>query len=675
MQFSNPDVLWGLFALLIPIIIHLFNFRRYRKIYFTNVKELQDISIKTQKNARLKKIIVLALRMLTITALVIAFAGPYRSDSQQQISSGTSYVSIYIDNSFSMEATEGGMPLLDIAKKRADDIIKSYSVSDHFQLITNDFDAKQQRFLNRDECAEEIEKISYSPIVRTIEEIQTRQHNLLSEVEGDKNCYLISDFQQSTHQLDQLQEVADISTVLMPLEAETRYNISIDSCWFSTPIHQVNELNRLFIKIKSTAEESLKKIPIRLIINNKQVGLANFDLEPKSETVIEIPFTIHEQGVCKAVLEITDFPITFDDTFYFTFSISEEIGVIELTEKMNTPYLSTLFGKDSAFRFSKSGLQRFDFSQLETHSMVVLSSVKSISSGLFESLQTFVAEGGSLVIFYPIESKDQTLKEMLSGFQLPAPMFLDTIATQFSKIALQDMLFSDVFERVPENMEMPTVLKHWDFAIDTHSDPLITFENGAPALLRVAYENGWVYVFPFPLDENNNNFPKQPLFVPTMLRMALLSVPYDDLYKIIGQDPFVAFRNVNMVGDAVPHISNGKDFSFIPGVQNQQRETRFFLYDNIKESGFFSIITGIDSLSFALNYNRKESIPNCFTIDDLNDVITEHHFQNIKVLHNGNLPVSEAITLLHQGDLLWRWFILAVLLFLLGEVLILRFWK
>ncbi|MBE0638176.1 MAG: BatA domain-containing protein, partial [Bacteroidales bacterium] len=43
MEFVNPLFLYGLAAIAIPIIIHLFNFRKFRKVYFTNVKFLEEL--------------------------------------------------------------------------------------------------------------------------------------------------------------------------------------------------------------------------------------------------------------------------------------------------------------------------------------------------------------------------------------------------------------------------------------------------------------------------------------------------------------------------------------------------------------------------------------------------------------------------------------------------------
>ena len=47
MQFLYPGFLFALAAIAIPIIIHLFNFRKFKKVYFTNVAFLKEIKHET----------------------------------------------------------------------------------------------------------------------------------------------------------------------------------------------------------------------------------------------------------------------------------------------------------------------------------------------------------------------------------------------------------------------------------------------------------------------------------------------------------------------------------------------------------------------------------------------------------------------------------------------------
>ena len=112
MIFANPIFLWGLLALLIPIAVHFFNFRRYRKVYFSNVERLMEVKSEKRRVKELRRWLVLLMRCLAIAALVLAFAQPTLPGSEQ-LQSGTTAVSVYVDNSFSMEnsGSNGSQPL------------------------------------------------------------------------------------------------------------------------------------------------------------------------------------------------------------------------------------------------------------------------------------------------------------------------------------------------------------------------------------------------------------------------------------------------------------------------------------------------------------------------------------------------------------------------------------
>ena len=102
MQFKHPEILYFLFLLLIPIIIHLFQLRRFEKVPFTNVQFLKNVIIQTRKSSQLKKWLTLITRLLLFTAIIFAFAQPYFSESEG-LNIKTETV-VYLDNSFSMQA-------------------------------------------------------------------------------------------------------------------------------------------------------------------------------------------------------------------------------------------------------------------------------------------------------------------------------------------------------------------------------------------------------------------------------------------------------------------------------------------------------------------------------------------------------------------------------------------
>ena len=678
MQFANPYILWGLLLLAIPIIIHLFNFRRYRKVYFTNVRQLQEITIKTRRNARLKNLLILLLRLLATAALVIVFAAPYKMDKNKQTAapSGRKIVSVFIDNSFSMELSDGDVSLLEIAKARALDIADAYATSDRFQLITNDFSGKTQQLLNKESFIDEVHNITFSPFFRSTPDIIARQKRLLDTEQGAKECYFVSDFQKNTMIPEQMDIDSSYRVILMPLLVDKQSNISIDSCWFETPTHRTGEPNKLFVKIRGRGNEALQKLPIRLIVNGKQAGLGNFDLASDGETVSEILFTVYEQGTHHACVEISDYPVTFDDKMFFTFSVSAKIGVAELSNSLQQNYLQVLFGSDEAFQYEKTDIKRIDYSTFSQYSLIILSGSDGISSGLTSSLEQFAAEGGSVAIFPSTNAKDNSFNELFRKFDIPLDgLQSDTSFLRFGTLNLNSAFFADVFERMPKNMDMPSVSQHFHLLPPIGAETLIAFENHDPALVQIPYQRGKIFLFTFPLNEKYTSFPHQALFVPVMLRMAFTSVQDNPLYYTIGEDEMIAVRNFTLVNDVAPNVISENGTAFIPGVRESQGQHIFYMHDNILNAGFYTIASVSDSLHIACNYNRKESELDYFTKSEIEQQIHNKGFKNIAVWKESGIPVAKAISELYQGIPLWRWFILVVLLALLLEGIIIRFWK
>ncbi|MEZ4902694.1 MAG: BatA domain-containing protein [Spirosomataceae bacterium] len=142
MQFLFPTFLWSLLAVGIPIAIHLFNFRRTRRIYFSNVSLLKNVEMETSSFRRLKQYLILATRVLAIAALVFAFAQPYLPSQNKTGTNAQSVTSVYIDNSFSMQNEDNNQRYLDMATAKLDQLLTLFRNATRLQLTTNDFDAQ-----------------------------------------------------------------------------------------------------------------------------------------------------------------------------------------------------------------------------------------------------------------------------------------------------------------------------------------------------------------------------------------------------------------------------------------------------------------------------------------------------------------------------------------------------
>ena len=136
MSFANPVMLWGFLALAIPIIIHLFNFRRTRRLVFSSTKFIKEVKVATNKRRTIKEWLVLLSRLFFISFVVLAFSEPYRKGESAEAGGE---VLLFLDNSMSMEGEyANGIRKIDQAAILAQDIVNSYPDTYRFRVFTNE---------------------------------------------------------------------------------------------------------------------------------------------------------------------------------------------------------------------------------------------------------------------------------------------------------------------------------------------------------------------------------------------------------------------------------------------------------------------------------------------------------------------------------------------------------
>ena len=680
MSFVHPYFLWGLLAVSIPIIIHLFNFRRYKKVYFTNVQNLKDLKKETKKKSQLKHLIVLLLRILTIVSLVLAFAQPYipvpgsLSDLNKRKA-----VSIYVDNSFSMEALTEDLSLLDKAKNRAIEVAEVYKSSDLFHLLTNDFEGKHQRFLTQDEFKNAVEEIQVTPVVRQLSEVNARQKEMLEQNKKDNRLiYDLSDFQKVTTDVAQITTDSSMMIYLIPLEAELTNNLYIDSCWFESPVQQLNRDVVLKVRIVNNSGTDYEKIPAKLFINGSQKGVTSFDVTAGSDIEIEIPYTNYFPGIQMGDLSLVDYPVVFDDHFYFSYSILPYIPVLSINENGANSYLKAVFGKDSTFLFQNENIRNLDYSTFIRYNLIILNNISSYSGGLAQEIKKFLDNGGSVALFPGQELNVDDFRSFArilnSGYYDP----LDTLDVKTSVINVENNLFRDVFENIPRNIDLPSVLSYYPVNIPARTDHevLLKMQNGRVFLYVQSVGKGQRYMFTAPLDPEFTNLPRHAIFVPAVYNMAIQSESTGRLSYTIGDDPVIEMRMIQLTGDMVFKLKGFKDdFEIIPEHRNRGFKTMIFPHDEVREAGNYRLTSGEkDVMGISFNYNRQESNLDCFTSEELKNTIEDNGLNNIEVIIESKKSFSQVIEDLSIGKRFWKWFVVIALLCLAAEVLILRFW-
>jgi hypothetical protein len=686
MNFTYPAFLFATVAIAIPIIIHLFNFRKFKTIYFSNVRFLKEVKQETQSRSRLRQLLILAARILAILFLVFAFAQPYIPVKNKKVIAGQKAVSIFIDNSFSMEAINKNGTLLDEAKKRALEIVASYKPNDRFQLLTNDFEGKHQRLVNKEEFGALLDEIKISPATRNLSDIVSRQEDVL-QTSGSKLklAYVISDFQKSIVKMDQLKNDTAIDLNFIPLTAAVKNNVYIDTCWFETPVRQLNQIEKLHVKIRNSSDKAVDNNSIKLFINRVQRTLASFSMDAGSATDIILTFPNKESGFQQCSVVLNDYPVTFDDNFYFSFEVAKNISVLSINpsgaddQKSQSPYLNKLFGTDSLFILKNTAENKLEYSTLSTYNLIVLNELKTISSGLTQELKRFMNNGGNVLVFPAMDADLEAYKTFFTTLNANYFEGSDTANTKVEKINLDHPVYKDVFDKKTfqsTNLDLPKVFSHYTFSKATRNteEYLLKLQNGDAFLTQYTINKGHLYVSAVPLNPDFSNFTKHALFVPTLYMIGINSQLQQPLFYTIGKDENMETTQL-ITGENVYHLRDETThFDVIPEHKMMDTKAQISIHGQITEAGNYNLYAGAEKIMpLSFNFNRLESDLTCYNADELQALLDNNHQDaNIHIISGGEKSLTAVIDL-DEGKKLWKLCIILALLFLAIETLLLRF--
>lgn len=674
MSFLYPSFLWAIAGLSIPIIIHLFYFRRFKKVYFSNTKFLQEIKEETSSRSRLKNLLVLLMRCLALAALVFAFAQPFlKKDDKVRV--GEKAISIFVDNSFSMNGERQNIPLIDIAKERARDIVNAYTESDKFQILTQDFDGKFQRTLTKDDALTTIDQITPSPAVHQLTQVINRQKQVLK---GENQIsYLISDFQKSITNLVGLQDTT-MEVNLIPIQGINSRNVSIDSVWFVSPVPMINQNNALVVRLHNYGDDDVESVKLSILKDGQERPIGLMDVAAGSSATDTINLSIATTGTHQAEIKILDYPIQFDDSYFISFEVAEKINILSIDEGGANRYLDALFKGISYFQINHQNLSQIQYQEFDNNQLIILHDLRSISSGLASELLQYIKAGGKVLVFPGANADINSYNQFLSMSGANTLVSALNDSKEVGNINTGEFVFSDVFENNNRNLKLPTV--NLSYLISTvssiqPSESIMSFRDGNAFINKYRVEEGILYLCASPLDETKNDLVRQAeIFVPMTYRMAISRTNPEIISYKIGGDKFVEMENKAGAGGDITYKITGKK-EFIPGQRNLGKKMILDVSNQIVEGGLYDAVLNDQKVkTLAFNFDRAESDLSFYSNSELADQIKTNPAMTV-ISQEQQAGINVAISEKDQGIVLWRWFLWAAIAFLLFEALLIRFLK
>ena len=675
MQFVYPTFLWALAALAIPIIIHLFYFRRFKRVYFTNVRYLREVKEETSMRSRLRNLLVLAMRLLALAFLVFAFAQPFIPQNTE-VKAGRKSVSVFVDNSFSMSALNNEVPLIEKAKQRAREVVSAFGLEDRFQILTNNFEGRHQRLVGQEEALALIDEIEAGPAVRQLSRVTARQKQALATGTAENQAlYLISDFQQNITDLESWEDTT-LDLTLVPLQAVRERNVGIDSAWFEAPVPLLNQNNRLLVRIRNYSNEDLDNVRLTVGYNGQEKPEGILAIPAKSSVIDSVNINVNQGGWQEVTLGITDFPVQFDDDYLLAFQVAEKIKVLLISDGEPNRFLAAALQGLPVFEPVFQSSQGLDYSQLSSYQMIIMQSVQSVSSGLASELQQYSRNGGNLLVFPDRNAALNSYRSFLGGFQANELEPFTEEERIVGSINTEEFIFNNVFENQGANLRLPTT--QGNFPLTRYNgrqeEVLLSYRDGSTYLAKYRADQGHLYLCSAPLDESWNNLVQNAeIFVPMLYKMAISAGKQRPIAYTIGEDEvIIADHQVNS-GELV-YKMQGDGGEFIPEQRIVGAKVFLGVDNQVDQAGFYELFLSEEEMldHFAFNYSRRESELNYYPVEEL-----EARFgERVAIIDTDNdAAITTQIAEQSQGIVLWRWCIILGLLFLGIEGLLLRFWK
>ena len=641
MQFKHPELLYALLLLVIPILIHLFQLRRFQKVEFTNVKFLKSVKLQTRKSSQLKKWLTLLTRMLLLACAIIAFAQPFIPNTEDFNQAQETV--IYLDNSFSMQANGSNGTLLNEAIQ---DVINTLPEDETISLFTNN-----ETFRNTTVKAlkNDLIQLTHSPSQLNYEAAYLKGKQLFSNNgAAAKNLVMVSDFQQNGNPLT-FEADSTLQLKLVQPKSNLVSNISIDSIYVSNSTAETLDINILI----SNQSDPIENVSISLFNDNVLLAKSALDIESEAETT----FTVPNNKVINGKLVIDDTGLQYDNTFYFNINTKPKIKVLAINENADDSFLKRIY-TDDEFDFKSFKFTALNFNLIPDQNLIVLNEIEVISNALKTALKAFKKDGGTVLIIPSNKIDLNSYNQLFIDLYISSYSTTNNTEKRITNINYDHPLLKNSFYSKVTNFQYPKVGMSYRFS--SNSNSVLSYEDSSPFLVG----NNKVFAFSSALNKNNSNFKNSQLIIPVLYNMGLQSLKLSKLYYTTGEPNSIAIQT-SIGQDDILTLSS-ETTSVIP-LQKTYSKTVVLETDDFPNTVGILNAKNKDNVlqNLSFNYSRAESKLN---------------YYDLGVLENASVDSSLATTIntIKSNttiNALWKWFVIFALVFLIIEMLLLKYLK
>jgi hypothetical protein len=702
-NFLNPIFIFAAgAAILFPLLIHLFNRQKVKKVYFSSLLFLRSLEKTRMRRVKIKEYLLLIIRSLIILLVVLAFARPaIRGGFASKVGAHakTSTV-ILLDNSYSMRYETKDGSLFDLAKKKAQKIISQLKEGDEASLVlfasepfltmdrpTYDF---KNLLAKLDESLPSYQTSDIGQALKKAFEILKDSKNLNQEI------YLISDMDKSGWSYGSWGYFTDGSLpssekrkaklYLLDISPEKKENLSIEKIEFGNQLIEKGKPFQIKAQVANFTSQPVQSLLVGLYLDGRRVSQTDIDIERGGKATVEFVQTVEDAGFHTGFFEITDDDLMIDNRRFFAFKIPERIEVLLVGERQRDTYnlklaLNPQPESGSGMVVGEADRNSLALVDLNKYKVIIFSNLSRLSDVELTNLERFVKGGGGVLFILGSNIDPEFYTQQIAKRFFDLPLELPLTPTKnvggffsLEKIdwdhpifqVYQNVVGSDQGAGLPpkEGDKLPQIKFSSIFELPQSKNVKVIsrFNLGKPALIEKNLGSGKVLLFATSLEEEESDLVIHPFFVPFVNR----TVEYlaSDLSRL-SEDFLVGSKMEREIDpawiDSLRSLPGGMELKLVDPQNLEtsllpiiQKDKLMLKIQNTDKPGIYAIKTkeGVAD-RFAVNIDPKDSDPQKIEKSEI-----EKKLEGVSLFYlNPNDDIEKAILQSRYGKELWKPFL------------------
>lgn len=662
MNWLAPLFLFGAAAIALPIWLHRLQTETPKRQRFSSIMLLLQAERRVHVEKRLRYWLLLALRILFLALLALAFAKPLWEQPPAALNAVQSKLHVLLlDSSMSMQQGERWQR----ARAAAAEVIDAAGAGDRLQLVAagNQLHVMAGPVSATTEGKNQIRKalaslepgstqLQYGAMMNGLE-------SLLAEETQATVAHVISDFQSSALPA----QFGD----LVPRSVNGRVtDVELHSLAKGTePNWAIAGVQRTGTGVEVTVQgyhTEANTLTVQLRVNGSPRSDQRVTVPPSGVAVVAFDKVALNTGSNRIEARLVSADsLPADDVFYTVVenSVGQPVPFLSANPAaLPARYVDAAFAAaGNRYALQPAKLDQFDARTLERYRFVIIDDLGAINNSLAKALDEFVQKGGG--VFAAVGERALALNTLpLVGYPISSSASqggerLSVGAVDVNHAALgraAGLRALNVTRYLPLNLDKVNL----DNTSDT-SRALVRLDSGAPLLIEQRRGQGRVLLLTSGLDNTWNDLPVQPVFVSLLTESARYLAGETLLKREQRVGGSLPLDQAAAAGQVIDPAGNN-----LLSLSDSQRARSV----SLDIQGFYEVVTAAGSSLVAANAVPEESDLLPMSDDELGNWRSTLKAQQANAVTTGSASAQPT------GLELWHWLLILMVLAVLAESLL-----